>query len=87
MMTELRDDARRFAVGVEDFGVAAQAVDAFLDARAAGVVERDERAAVLDRHAHRLDDLVGVHLAQRATHHRRVLRGDEDARPLISQSR
>ena len=38
----------------------------------------DERAAILERHLHRLDDLVGVHLAQRTAHHGGILRSDED---------
>ena len=40
---------------------------------------RDERAAVREGHVHRLDDLVGVHLAQRAAHDGHVLRGGENA--------
>jgi len=82
---QLRHDARRLAVGVEDTRVAAQAVYAFLDARAAAVVDGDERAAVLEGHLHRLDDLVGVHLAQRAAHDRGILRRGEDA-PAVDQA-
>jgi len=74
---QLGHDARRLAIGVEDARVAAQAIDALLDARAAAVVDGDERAAVLQGHLHRLDDLVGVHLAQRTAHHGRVLRRGE----------
>src|SRR5439155_26531382 len=52
--------------------------DPFLDARAARVVDHDQRAAVLGRHVHHLADLLGENLAQRAAEDREVLAEDED---------
>ena len=47
--------------------------DAFLDARAAAVVDADDRAAGLQREVHDLDDLLAVDLAERAAEDREVL--------------
>src|SRR3954469_16420929 len=54
---DLRDHARGLTVRIEDAGVAPQAVHAFWDARAARVVQGNERAAIFKRHAHDFDDL------------------------------
>ena len=51
---ELRDDAGDQRVAQEDIGVAAEGDDAFLDARAAGVGQADDRRAVLQRQVHDL---------------------------------
>ena len=75
---DLRHDARRQRVAQEDVGVAAERDDAFLDARAAGVVEADHRRAVPHREVHDLADLLGERLRQRAAEHREVLREDVD---------
>ena len=64
-------------VAQEDVGVAAEAGDAFLDARAAGVGESDDRRAVLNRQVHHLADLLGVRLGQRAAEDGEVLAVDE----------
>ncbi len=52
---------------------AAEGDDAFLDARAAGVVEADERRAVLHGQVHDLHDLRGVGLGQRPAEDGEVL--------------
>ena len=74
---DLRDDAGRQDVAQEDVGVAAERRDAFLDPRAAGVVEPDDRRADLHRQVHDLADLLGVGLGQRSTEDREVLAEDE----------
>ena len=75
---ELRHDAGRQGVAQEDVGVAAERHDAFLDPRAAGIVQADDRRADLHREVHDLADLLGVRLRQRSTEHREVLAEDED---------
>ena len=47
---DLRDDAGGEPVALEDLGIAAERGDPLLDARAACVVEADDRRAVLQRH-------------------------------------
>ena len=77
---DLRHHAGGERVAQEDVGVAAERDDAFLDARAAGVVEADDRRAVAHRHVHDLADLRGVGFRQRAAEHGEVLReGVDDA--------
>src|SRR5690606_32310318 len=44
-----------------------------LDARTAGVVQPDDRRAVLQREVHDLHDLLGVRLRERAAEYREVL--------------
>ena len=75
---DLRDHARRLDVAVEDAAVARERHDAFLDARAAAVVEADERRAGRLGEIHHLVDLLGVHLAERAAEDREVLAEHED---------
>ena len=75
---DLRHDARRERVAQEDVGVSAERDDAFLDARAAGVVEADHRRAVPHREIHDLADLLGERLGQRSAEHGEVLREDVD---------
>ena len=70
---DLRHDARGEHVALEHVGVAREARDAFLDARAAGIVQPDHRRADLHRLVHDLADLLGVRLGQRAAEHREVL--------------
>ena len=57
---DLRDDARGQHVAQEHLAIAAERVDALLDARAAGVEQADDRRAVLQRHVLDLGDLLGV---------------------------
>ncbi len=75
---DLRDHARGEHVALEHLGVAAERGDAFLDARAAGVVQPDHRRADLHRLVHDLADLLGVRLGERAAEHGEVLAEDED---------
>ena len=75
---DLRHHARGQRVAQEDVGVAAERGDALLDARAAGVVEADDRRAVLHRQVHHLADLLGVGLGQRAAEDGEVLGEDVD---------
>ena len=74
---DLRHDARRQHVAVEDPAVAGQADDALLDAGAGAVVEPDDRGADLEGEVHQLVDLLGEHLAERAAEDREVLREHE----------
>ena len=71
---DLRHHARGQRVAQEDVGVAAQRHDAFLDARAARVVQADDRRAHAHRQVHHLADLGGVGLGERTAEHREVLR-------------
>ena len=71
---DLRDDARGERVAKKDVGVAGERQHAFLDARAAGIVEADDRRAHLHRQIHDLDDLRGVGLGERAAEDGEVLR-------------
>ena len=75
---QLRHDPGRQRVAQEDVGVAAERDDAFLDPRAAGVVEPDDRRADLHRQVHDLADLLGVRLGQRPAEDGEVLAEDED---------
>ena len=75
---DLRHDAGREDVAQEDVGVPAERRDAFLDPRAARIVEPDDRRADLHRQVHDLADLLGVRLGQRAAEDREVLAEDED---------
>ena len=74
----LRDDAGRQHVALEDLGVAAQCCDTLLDAGAAGVVEADDRCAVAQRHLLDLHHLLRMGFGQRAAEHGEVLGEDED---------
>ena len=74
---DLGDDARGLDVAPEDLRVAAERDDALLDARAARVVDTDQRAAELEREVHDLADLLGERLGERPAEDREVLREDE----------
>ena len=65
-------------VAQKDVGVAGERHDAFLNARAAGVVQADDGRADLRRQVHDLDDLGGVGFRERAAEDGEVLREDED---------
>ena len=75
---DLRDDAGRQHVALEHFGVAAECGHAFLDARAAGVVDADDRRAVPQRHVLHLLDLFGMRLRERAAEDGEILGEEED---------
>ena len=76
---DLRDDAGGAHGAVEDLAVQAERDDALLDARAAALVDADDRAAGLHREVEHLDDLLAVDLAERAAEDGDVLA--EHARP------
>src|ERR1039458_1560380 len=65
-------------VHVEYAPIARQAVDAFLHARTARVVDEDERRAGLERVAHHLGDLFAMDFAGRAATYGKVLAGQVD---------
>ena len=82
---DLRDDARGERVPQEDVGVAAEREHAFLDARAARIVQPDDRRAQLHREIHDLHDLRGVGFRQRSAEHGEVLREREDL-PAVDEA-
>jgi hypothetical protein len=65
MMTEI--------CGITPEGIACQRRDAFLDPRAAGVVEPDDRRPRLHRHVLDFYNFLRMGLRQRAAEHRKVL--------------
>ena len=69
----------------EDVRVAAEALDAFLDARAARVVQADHRRAGLHRQVHDLADLLGEGVGQAAAEHREVL-GEREDRAAVDRA-
>ncbi len=75
---DLRDDARGQHVALEHLGIAGERGDAVLDARAAGIVEADDRRADIHRLVHDLADLLGVRLAERAAEHGEILAEHKD---------
>ena len=75
---DLRDHPARLDVAPEDLRVSGERDDAFLDPRAAGVVDPDHRTAVLHGQVHHLADLLGEDLAERAAENREVLREKKD---------
>ncbi len=79
---DLRDHAGGQGVAEEDVGVAGQRDHALLDARAAGVVEADDRAADLHGPVHHLADLLGEGAGERAAEDGEVLGEHEDLAPL-----
>ena len=75
---DLRNHPRGLNVAPKNLGVTAQADDAFLDPRAARIVDADHRRTGADRQVHDLADFLGEDFAQRAAQHREVLREEED---------
>ena len=74
---DLRHHAGGQHVAQEDVGIAGQRHHAFLDARAAGVVQADDRRADAHGGVHDFHDFGGVGLRQRAAEHGEVLGKDE----------
>ena len=70
---QLGDHAARLHVSPEDLSVSGEGDNTFLDARAARVVDSDDRDPVGQREVHHLDDLLGEDLAQRAAEDARVV--------------
>ena len=56
---DLRDDARGEDVPLENLTEAGKGIDAFLDARTAGIIQADAGCSVADGHVHDLADLFG----------------------------
>ena len=79
---DLRDDARRLDVALEDFGIACKARHPFLDTRAARIVDADHRGAVLHGHIHDLADLLSMGFRQRAAEDGEILTEDIDETPV-----
>ena len=75
---DLRHDSAVQRVAQENVGIAGQRHHAFLDARAAGVVQADDGGAHLGGEVHDLDDLGGVGFGERAAENGEILREDED---------
>ena len=82
---DLRDHPGAAHVAHEDLAVEAERDHALLDPRAAPVVDPDHRAADLGGDVHHLDDLLAVHLAERAAEHRGVLAEHGD-RPAVDRA-
>ena len=74
----LRDHAARKRIAEENLAVARQRVDPFLNAGSARVVDSDQRNAHVQRIIHDLRDFTGVHEAERAAGHGKVLCEDSD---------
>gem|GEM_PF-5058313 len=79
---DLGHDAGGLGVAPEDLRVAPEALDAFLDARAAGVVEAHDRHAHLQGGVHHLADLLGVGLREGAAEDGEVLAEEVDRPPV-----
>ena len=82
---DLRHDAAALDVAGEDLAVAGERDDAFLDARSAGVVDADHRAADALGQIHDLAHLLAHDLAERAAEDGEVLREDAD-RTTVDQA-
>src|SRR6185437_6155175 len=70
---DLRDHPGGLHVAVEDVAVQPQRHHTLLDPGAAALVDPDQRTAVLQGEVLHFDDLLAVHLTERATEHRDVL--------------
>jgi hypothetical protein len=70
---DLRNEARRLDVAIEDVAIAGRESHPLLDARATGVVHEDDRIAGLDRVVLQLVDLACRRLADSAASHGEVL--------------
>ena len=82
---DLRDHAAGVHVALEDLAVQPERDHALLDARAAALVDPDDRAAELHRQVEHLDDLLAVDLAQAAAEDRDVLAEHRD-RPAVHRA-
>ena len=75
---DLRDHAAGERVAQEDVRVTGQRDDAFLNARAAGIVQADHGRAGLQRQVHDLADFLRVGFGERAAEDGEILREDVD---------
>ncbi len=76
---------RRDHVALEHLAIAAERGDAFLDARAAGVEQADDRRARLQRHVLDFRDLARVRFRERAAEHGEVL-GEHERLPPVHRA-
>ena len=79
---DLRNHAARERVAQENIGVARERHHAFLNARAARIVEPDHGRALAHREVHDLRDLRRVRFGKRAAENGEVLREDVDEPPV-----
>ena len=75
---DLRNDARRLHISIEDAAVAVEADHAFLDPGAGAVVEPDHGRAGCEGEVHHLVELLGEHLAEGTAHDGEILGEDEN---------
>src|SRR5215472_14440649 len=75
---DLRNDAARKRVAQENVSVTGQRSNAFLDARAAGIVQTNHRRARAHRKVHDLTDFLCIGFRERTTKNSEILREDVD---------
>ena len=79
---DLRNHAAGQRVAQKNIGVTGERPHAFLNARAARIVQADHRRAVAHRQVHDLADFQGVGFRERAAEHGEVLRENVDQPPV-----
>ena len=80
--TNLRNDAARQSIAQENIGVTAERDDAFLNSRAARIVQTDYRRAGFHRQIHYFTDFLRVSFRQRAAENRKILRENKNFTPV-----
>ncbi len=75
--TDLRDHAARECVAQKDVSITTETNNAFLNTRAARIIQTDNRRADLHREVHNLANLFRVSLGKGTAKHSEVLRQDE----------
>ena len=75
---DLRDHAAGERVAQKNIGIARERRHAFLNARAAGIVQADDRRAHAHGQVHDFADFRGVGFGERAAEHGEILREDVD---------
>ncbi len=78
----LRHHAAGQRIAQEDIGIPGQRYHAFLNPRAAGIVQADHRRAGLQSQVHDLADFLRVGLGERAAENREILREYVDQPPV-----
>ena len=78
----LRDHPRGQDIALKHLRIADQTGHTFLNARAARIVQPDQRRAILDRHIHDLADLLRMGFRKRAAKHGKILRIDINHAPI-----
>ena len=82
---KLRHHAAGQHIALEHLGIAAERCDAFLNARAARIIQADHRRADLHRRVHHLADLHRVAFRHGAAEHGEILREDID-QPAVDRA-